>query len=424
MGFATSWLDKRALFPEFINEPPDNQTGIIVVIPAYDEPGITDLLNSLVNCNVPGCKVEVIVIVNSPADAGPEITLNNRTCIHNIESWKKENKSFFRLYYFDAGQPSIKGWGVGLARKTGMDEALRRFNSTGNRAGVIASLDADCTVKENYLTALFTELYTNKNRKACSIYFEHPLDRNDFPADLINYIIQYELHLRYFLQGLRFAGFPFAFHTVGSSMAVKASSYLACGGMNRKQAGEDFYFIQKLMPMGGYFSLNSTTVYPSPRNSSRVPFGTGPAMARLMESGNSHYMTYNIEAFKELRTLFSLTTELFKSDKLQIASFQNSMPSGLKSFLSEDEFLTSVTEIKENTSGPDSFNKRFFSWFNMFMIVRYLNHVSSEMFDKQPVGKAALIFLRDIGEKAGNSTLKGLLEHYRSKERGVNYSSW
>jgi hypothetical protein len=424
MGFATSWLDKRALFPEFINEPPDNQTGIIVVIPAYDEPGITDLLNSLVNCNAPECKVEVIVIVNAPADAGPEKNLNNRTCIDNIESWKKENKSFFRLYYFDADQPSIKGWGVGLARKTGMDEALRRFNSTGNRAGVIASLDADCTVRENYLTALFTELYLDKNRKACSIYFEHPLDRNDFPVEIISYIIQYELHLRYFLQGLKFAGFPFSFHTVGSSMAVKASSYLACGGMNRKQAGEDFYFIQKLMPMGGYFSLNSTTVYPSPRNSSRVPFGTGPAMARLMESGNSHYMTYNIEAFKELRTLFNLTAELFKSDKLQIASFQNSMPPGLKSFLSEDEFLTAVTEIKENTSGPESFNKRFFSWFNMFRIVRYLNHVSSEMFDKQPVGEAAVILLRDIGGKAGNSNLKELLEHYRSMERGVNYSSW
>jgi len=42
--------------------------------------------------------------------------------------------------------------------------------------------------------------------------------------------------------------------------------------MNRKQAGEDFYFIQKLMPLGGYFALNSTAIYPSPRESSRVPF--------------------------------------------------------------------------------------------------------------------------------------------------------
>ena len=90
MGFATSWLDKRALFPEFINEPPDNQTGIIVVIPAYNEPGIADLLDSLVKCIEPGCRVEVLVIVNAPADAGPEISLNNKICVSNINGLRLE----------------------------------------------------------------------------------------------------------------------------------------------------------------------------------------------------------------------------------------------------------------------------------------------------------------------------------------------
>ncbi|MGD0342942.1 MAG: glycosyltransferase family A protein, partial [Bacteroidales bacterium] len=189
MGFATSWLDKKALFPEFINEPPDNQTGIIVIIPAYNEPGISGLLDSLIRCYEPGCKVEIIVIVNAPAIAKPETRLNNKTCIRNIESWKKENKSFFRLFYFDACQPSIKGWGVGLARKTGMDEALRRFDRIGKPEGVIASLDADCTVGRNYFAALYSELYRNKHNKACSIYFEHPLAGNDFSQDIYDFIL-------------------------------------------------------------------------------------------------------------------------------------------------------------------------------------------------------------------------------------------
>ncbi len=424
MGFATSWLDKRALFPEFIDELPDNQTGIIVVIPAFDESDIADVLNSLATCDVPGCKVEVIVIVNAPANAEPKVILNNKACLNNIERWRKENRTFFRLFYFDAGQPAIKGWGVGLARKTGMDEALRRFNSADNPAGLIASLDADCRVEKNYLTALYSELYKDKNRKACSVYFEHPLDGNEFSADIFDFIIQYELHLRYYMQGLKFAGFPFAFHTVGSSMAVKASSYAACGGMNRRQAGEDFYFIQKLMPLGGYFALNSTAVYPSPRESSRVPFGTGTAMARLMKSGNDSYMTYNIDAFKELRHLFSLTGELYKSDKSKIASLLSTLPPGLKSFFSEDEISAAVAEIKENTSGPESFRKRFFTWFNMFRIVRYLNHVSTDLFIKQPVEEAALKLLEVTDKKTSYSTTQELLEYYRSMERGVSYSSW
>jgi hypothetical protein len=424
MGFATSWLDKRALFPGFINEPPDNNTGIIVVVPAFNEPGITELLDSLAKCDEPECNVEIIVIVNAPADAGDEICLNNKTCISNIESWKKDNRSFFRLYYFDAGQPSIKGWGVGLARKTGMDEAIRRFDSIERPGGVIASLDADCTVEKNYFMALFSELYRSRHNKACSIYFEHPITGNDFSAGVYNFIIQYELHLRYYLQGLKYAGFPFAFHTVGSSMAVKAVLYTGCGGMNRKQAGEDFYFIQKLMPGGGYFALNSTTVYPSPRESSRVPFGTGTAITGLKESNGNNYMTYNIEAFKELRYLFSSISKLYSSDNTQISSFGNSLPPGLKTFFREDEFLTAITEIKENTSGPDSFSKRFCTWFNMFRIVKYMNHVSTCMFDKQSISEAALMLMKIAGNKIGLTAPMELLEYYRSLERGVNYSSW
>ena len=50
MGFASSWLKERALFPELIKEAPSANTGIIVVVPSYDEPEITDLLDSLDLC--------------------------------------------------------------------------------------------------------------------------------------------------------------------------------------------------------------------------------------------------------------------------------------------------------------------------------------------------------------------------------------
>ena len=43
MGFASAYLEERALFPELIKEAPDKNTGIIVVVPAYDEPGISKI---------------------------------------------------------------------------------------------------------------------------------------------------------------------------------------------------------------------------------------------------------------------------------------------------------------------------------------------------------------------------------------------
>ena len=165
MGFASTYLEERALFPEIIKEAPDKQTGIIVVVPAYNEPGISKLLDSLALCSDPECKVEVIIVVNAPADAVSESLENNKLTIKNIESWKKENSNcFFRLFAFMAGQTSISGWGVGLARKTGMDEAVRRFNTINNPEGVILNLDADCMVEKNYFVSVYNELLKKKRQ--------------------------------------------------------------------------------------------------------------------------------------------------------------------------------------------------------------------------------------------------------------------
>ena len=420
MGFATSWLDKRALFPQIIKEAPDNQTGIIVVVPAYNEPGISALLDSLAQCIEPDCKVEILIVVNAKNDAGPETLRNNSECIKNIESWKENNKKcFFRLYVFDAGQPTFAGWGVGYARKTGMDEALRRFNAINKPDGVILSLDADCTVAKNYFTSICNDLLQRKVRKACSIYFEHPLSGNDFQENIYKYITFYELHMRYYLLGLRYSEFPYPFHTVGSAVAVKAYQYIKAGGMNRRQAGEDFYFIQKLVPLGGYFTLNSTTVYPSPRISTRVPFGTGSAIARSIDNKDQILLTYNIKAFSGLRLLFNMVEKLYDSRKSEITEFYKLLSPGLKSYINKEEWLLRITEINDNTAEMESFRKRFFGWFNMFRIIKYMNHVHNEIFEKQPVADAAYELLSITGNKTETKDPLDLLIFYRILEKNI-----
>jgi len=419
MGFAAAWLEKRALFPERIIEPPDKETGIIVVVPAYNEPGISILLGSLVSCNNPDCKVEVIIVVNARSDADERALLNNRLCINNIESWKKENKNaFFRLYVFDAGQPAINGWGVGLARKTGMDEALRRFDVIENPCGVIVCLDADCIAERNYFVSICDEFYKRKERSACSISFEHPLSGSEFPEEIYNHIILYELHLRYYVQGLRYSGFPYPYHTVGSALAVRADQYVRAGGMNRKQAGEDFYFIQKLVPLGGFFNLDSTTVYPSPRESYRVPFGTGATITRMMENGEQKLLTYNIDGFTELRSLFSTAETLYQCNDDGLRLHYEKLPCGLRSFITDKEWSQKITEIKSNTSCKESFRKRFFDWFNMFRIVKYLNHVHEGFYEKKPVAEAASELLRVSGYQLNSLDPKDLLNIFRKMERG------
>jgi hypothetical protein len=416
MGFASEWLEKRAVYPKFINEQPDENTGIIIVIPAYNEAGITFTLDSLLKCSRPLCQAEVIIVINAPAGAPDDHIVNNKESVKNIEIWKKQHADcFFRLYCIEA-EPAVKGWGVGLARKTGMDEALRRFDIINNREGVILCLDADCTVDVSYFNAVETHLLRRKDRKACSICFEHPLSGEEYPDSNYLFIALYELHLRYMFQGLNFSDFPYVFHTVGSAMALKAIQYMRAGGMNRRQAGEDFYFIQKLLPMGGYFNLNETTVFPSPRASYRVPFGTGASMEKLL-SGTGSLLTYNFKAYEDLRETFTLIFNFSGSGSESIRLLYFRLPERIKLFIDEKEWTERLIEIQVNTSGPESFRKRFFEWFNMFKIIKYLNIIHQENLEKMPVEISALQLLKETGQGGDFENTRELLLFYRSLEK-------
>jgi len=417
MGFASVYLDERALFPVLIKEAPSENTGIIVVVPSYDEPEITSLLDSLALCLEPECRVEVIIIVNAPAGASSESILNNRVSIVKTEIWKKKHtECFFKIFLIDVTDEEPSGWSVGLARKTGMDEAVRRFDLLNNPDGIILNLDADCKVKRNYLTAVYDEIHGKKEHSACSIYFEHPVSGNEFSPEVYRSITLYELHMRYYYQGLAYAGFPYVHHTVGSAIAVKVLPYVKAGGMNRRMAGEDFYFIQKLVPAGGYFNLNSTTVFPSPRLSSRVPFGTGITISRLAGSDNKIFPTYNFQAFRELKVLFGMIDKIFLCEYDDQDFAWHDLPPGVRQFIGLREWASKIREIKRNTAGIQSFRKRFFGWFNMFRIVKYLNAVHISFLKKKSVYECASELIVALGHSFKPEDPADLLKYYRSLE--------
>ena len=187
--------------------------------------------------------------------------------------------------------------------------------------------------------------------------------------------------------------------------------------MNRRQAGEDFYFIQKLVNSGGYFNLNSTTVFPSPRVSSRVPFGTGASIRKLTEENCPTLFTYNILAFKELRYFFGMIEEIYHLTPIELPACYNSLPQGLKYFIDEKGWIGKMMEIKNNTSGIASFRKRFFEWFNMFRIVKYLNMVHTGIFEKKPVDVSASELLENTGRSFKSKEPLNLLLYYRDLEK-------
>src|SRR6056297_931821 len=92
MGFADSYLKKHRLYGELISHGPNGELGSIVVVPCYDEEGITKVLDSLWEAQRPGQAVEVIVVVNASENDPPEVHMRNRQTVEEIEKWGRQHQ--------------------------------------------------------------------------------------------------------------------------------------------------------------------------------------------------------------------------------------------------------------------------------------------------------------------------------------------
>jgi hypothetical protein len=396
MGFADQYFSKQKGLRPYIHSTPSEQLMYVVVIPAYCEPDLNDSLTSLWKCARPAGHIEVIIVINSSVNAGRQIKEINQKTIQHAHEWILiHDDPSFRFFIIDKQDIPVKYAGVGLARKTGMDEALYRFNQLNKKTGIILSFDADSLCDENYFTAIEDHYKGSPSTKGFNIYFEHPVTGKEFPEEVYIGIAGYELHLRYVNQFTRYTGFPYAFHTIGSCFGVRADIYAGQGGMNKRKAGEDFYFLHKIIPLGDFIDINNTRVVPSPRMSNRVPFGTGAAITKYLSGGKS-LVTYHPDCFLMLHSFFINKEELYKQNSEVTRTFINKQLKPLKDYLNEINAIEALKEINENCGSLAAFVKRFFRWFNAFRIVQFLNYASRNYQQQISVRDAASSFLKLI----------------------------
>lgn len=412
-----SYFQRHADFIKRIEVSPNPNLGLTVVIPSYNEPNLLQSLNAIANCSKPSCAVEVIVVINYPQ--GAEINVIENAVESErivLKTNQLANSETFRFFPIMATNLIPKQAGVGLARKIGMDEAAWRFLKVENPKGIIACFDADSTCEPNYLIELEKLWQRNPCTSGCSINYKHPIEGNEYEPPIYQGIVAYELHLRYYVEAGRFIGHPHSYATIGSSMACSAETYLKVGGMNRRKAGEDFYFLQKIIPNGNFAELNSTCIYPSPRPSLRVPFGTGRAMSKYLENPNIPISTYNIESWLGLKA-FLCKVEHLHNPTIDPKQFLLTLHPSLAEFLVINGFEEKLTEIRSNTSNAKAFTKRFYLWFDAFSLLKYLNFAHEKHFDKQPIEKEANELCKLIGIEAKGESITDLLIAFRQKQQ-------
>lgn len=328
------------------------------------------------------------MVVNSGEHTHNEIIEKNRNTFVEIQDWISENSGqSLKFHAFNVENMPHKYAGVGLARKIGMDEAYARLLKTGNEKGLIAGFDADALCAKNYFTEIEKHFDENFKTNGASIHFEHPLEGNEYSTQVYENIVLYELYLRYFKQALRFSGHPFAYHTIGSSFAVRAETYAKQGGMNRKKAGEDFYFLQKIIQLGNFTEISDTKVIPSPRPSDRVPFGTGAAIQKMLDSETTGYLTYHIQAFIDLKSFLAQKDVFFKIKKEDYDSIDEKADIAeiIMCFLNKNKFFAELKKINANSPNLKTFNSRFYQWFNAFRVIKFLNFAHEGYYTKERV---------------------------------------
>jgi len=286
------------------------QPCMYVAIPAMDE---FDTIERTLQCirNQTFRNFHVYVCVNQPevyhhAPAYASIVESNIKTIELLRTIQD-----IQITVIDKSSKG-NGWdeknhGVGWARKVLFDTTTEIANAND----IILSLDADTIFEDSYFENVVKQLHTFPLATALSNPYYHPLSGN---KELDRLMLRYEIYMRYYALNLWRIDSPYCFSALGSAIAFPAHAYIRIRGLAPKFSGEDFYLLQKLRKSGRVIHHNDECVFPETRYSSRVFFGTGPALIKGRTGDWSSYPFYSPFLFDNIKKLYLAFHVLFDHD--------------------------------------------------------------------------------------------------------------
>lgn len=414
MDIFSRYIRKHVTTQQALQLPSSWKPELFVIIPCYKEPNLHVTLQSLTNCFSATTTIQVIVVINASEKASAsDLEINQQTYTEVYEFARHANSTKLRFDAILIENLPQKWAGAGWARKIGMDLAIQLLEENHCSEGILVSLDADCTVAPDYFAQILTAFQSNPSYHFVTLNFRHVIRQSEDVSQLTEGIELYELYMRYYRHALRWSGFPHAIYTIGSSFAVRATSYAKQGGMNRKKAGEDFYFLHKLVTLGGYGEIATPLVFPEARISTRVPFGTGPVLKKWKEGDTTLSKSYALAAFSALRPLFAQTDWIFET-----GSPINLHPAVAKFWIDSKSDQT-ITTLRKNCRDAHTFRKRFFHVINAFWILKYLNETQQSDFPKEDLCAGCVKLFDQLEVNYAETTPSALLNNLRSIDETI-----
>ena len=296
--------------------------------------------------------------------------------------------------------------GVGLARKIGCDLATVLMCDGVALDGFIRNTDGDARVAEDFFRPI-------PAGPAAAIY---PF-RHEAKGDGVNAVLQYEEYLHYYVRAMAAAGSSYAFHTIGSTIACSVMSYISCRGFPKRDAGEDFYLLNKLAKDGEVILLDRDPITLVARDSDRVPFGTGAACRRIegLVLNGGVYKVYHPDCFLLLKIWLTVMNDALskwtgveradgvgsefierewvgfhKAAQAKFPQLESGFLTLLESQLGLKSGLTSVL-TKSRKAAVITQHARI--WFDGFRTMRFLNLARDHQFGEVPATELSHLFV-------------------------------
>lgn len=381
------YLDRFSLTGWELDQPVESKFKNVVVIPATNEfENLSKLLKSLgKNDQKVLVQTLILFVINNPAECSEEIHLNNQKTINLLKDYSTDNKYDLNISYVDASSHEkelpTKHAGVGLARKIGMDLGLTVFDYKTTGKNILICLDADCLVSPDYLIEI-DKAFNVDGADAGTVRFVHQPTENELHETAI---LCYEIFLRYYVLGLHYAGSQFSYLPVGSTIVCDHDAYVSVQGMNKRKGGEDFYFLEKLAKHYKIAKINSTTVYPSARDSDRVPFGTGKRIGEFEAGNPEEYEVYAPQIFEVLKEWNKL---LLVGNRRNVQNFLTEakrINQNLFDFLESNEFEKTFRKIEHNSKSDAQLFYQKTNWFDAFRTLKLIHYLRDNEFPNENV---------------------------------------
>ncbi|WP_431688432.1 hypothetical protein [Hahella sp. NBU794] len=356
----------------------------VIIIPAFaeDYEGLERVAAALSHAD---CLQ--IWVINAPVAADADALTMTRACLRRAQSegrtlWRYANLELLEidgsaiLLVDRCGEETLipKELGVGLARKIGGDIALALIAGGHLQTTWIHFTDADAELPADYLKQA-----AQADGGVALVYpFRHRGEGDDRQRRLMRI---YENKLRSYVVGLRAAGSPYAYHTIGSTLACRADAYAMVRGMPLRAAGEDFYLLNKLAKLGPVLQPTGEAIVLSGRLSSRVPFGTGPALQTALE-GEGTMAFYHPATYPCLRILLQSVAILWRLREQPEAAISE-LVGALSAYTGREDLANQALEafavagavrrFAAQSSTEQAFRRHFHCWFDGFQTLKWIH---------------------------------------------------